>query len=47
VESVGPYDIEVDTSVLAAAACADAIGRRLRDGPPSSVFARLADEART
>jgi len=47
VASVGPYDLEVDTSVLDAAACAEAIGQRLRDGPPSTVFARLADEART
>jgi chloramphenicol 3-O phosphotransferase len=42
VASVGPYDLEVDTSVLDAAACADTIRRRLRDGPPPTAFARLA-----
>jgi chloramphenicol 3-O phosphotransferase len=44
---IGPYDLEVDTSVLDAAACADAIGKRLRDGPLPTVFARLAEEGRT
>jgi chloramphenicol 3-O phosphotransferase len=47
VASVGPYDLEVDTSVLDAAACADTIARRLRDGPPPTVFVRLANGVRT
>ena len=42
VVSVGPYDLEVDTSVLDAAACAEAIRERLRGGPPPTAFARLA-----
>jgi len=42
VESVGPYDLEVDTSVLDPTGCADAIRRRLRDGPPPTAFARMA-----
>jgi chloramphenicol 3-O phosphotransferase len=42
VHSVGPYDLEVDTSTLDPAACAAAIQERLRDGPPGSAFARIA-----
>lgn len=42
VHSVGPYDLEVDTSVLDPTACAAAIRQRLRDGPPPTAFARLA-----
>ena len=38
----GIYDLEVDTSELTPDACADAIGHRLRDGPPPSAFAQLA-----
>ncbi len=42
VHSVGPYDFEVDTSVLDPKQCADAIRRRLLDGPPPTAFERLA-----
>ena len=42
VHSVGPYDLEVDTSVLDPTACAAAILQRLRNGPPPTAFARLA-----
>ena len=42
VHSVGPYDMEVDTSVVDPAGCAEAIRRRLLDGPPPTAFARLA-----
>jgi len=42
VESVGPYDLEVDTSRLDPGACADLIRRRLLDGPPGRAFAELA-----
>jgi chloramphenicol 3-O phosphotransferase len=38
----GIYDLEVDTSVLAAAESAALIGRRLLDGPPGTAFERLA-----
>ena len=38
----GIYDLEVDTSMLSAAACADAIRRRLDEGPPASASERLA-----
>jgi chloramphenicol 3-O phosphotransferase len=38
----GIYDLEVDTSVLTPQECADAIARRLRDGPVPTAFARLA-----
>lgn len=33
----GSYDLEVDTSVLSPAACADAIRRRLDDGPGTAL----------
>ena len=39
----GIYDLEVDTSLLSPAECAAAIRRRLENGPPPSVFGRLAD----
>jgi len=39
----GIYDLEVDTSLLSAAECAEAIRQRLSDGPPPSAFARLAE----
>jgi chloramphenicol 3-O phosphotransferase len=42
VHSVGPYDLEVDTSVLDPEGCAAAIRRRLADGPPPTAFERLA-----
>jgi chloramphenicol 3-O phosphotransferase len=42
VESVGPFDLEVDTSRLDPAACAEVIRMRLRDGPPPGAFAELA-----
>ncbi len=37
----GDYDIEVDTSLLTPAECAEAIGRRLAEGPPPLAFGRL------
>jgi len=42
----GIYDLEVDTSVLSPTECADAIRRRLDEGPPPSAFRRLAEGAR-
>ena len=42
VAGVGPFDLEVDTSVLDPAACADVIAKRLRDGPAGKAFAELA-----
>jgi chloramphenicol 3-O phosphotransferase len=42
VASLGPYDLEVDTSRLDPAACAAAIRARLRDGPPGTRFTELA-----
>jgi chloramphenicol 3-O phosphotransferase len=38
----GIYDLEVDTSLLSAEGCADAIRQRLDNGPPPSAFQRLA-----
>jgi chloramphenicol 3-O phosphotransferase len=38
----GIYDLEVDTSVLSTESCADAIRRRLTDGPLPSAIRRLA-----
>jgi chloramphenicol 3-O phosphotransferase len=38
----GIYDLEVDTSVLSAEACADVIHQRLDKGPPPSALQRLA-----
>ena len=40
--SPGIYDLEVDTSVLSAEECAEAIRRRLDEGPPGDAFLRLA-----
>jgi chloramphenicol 3-O phosphotransferase len=37
------YDLEVDTSMLTPAECADLIRTRLADGPPGVAFGRLAD----
>jgi chloramphenicol 3-O phosphotransferase len=42
VHKPGIYDFEVDTSSLSPAECADAIRRRLEDGPAPSAFQRLA-----
>ena len=42
VHSVGSYDLEVDTSLLDAAACAEVIRARLRDGPAATALAHLA-----
>lgn len=42
VASVGPYDLEVDTSLLDPTACAAVIAERLRAGPPGTRFAELA-----
>ena len=41
----GKYDMELDTSLLSAEACAAAIRRRLEDGPPGQAFALLAVSA--
>jgi chloramphenicol 3-O phosphotransferase len=38
----GIYDLEVDTSLLSAEACADVIRQRLDNGPPPAAFQRLA-----
>lgn len=38
----GVYDLEVDTSVLSAARCAEAIRERVERGPEPSAFTRLA-----
>jgi len=38
----GIYDLEVDTSLLSPEACAQAIRKRLQEGPPPSAFHRLA-----
>lgn len=42
VHALGGYDLEVDTSVLDPAECAEVIRKRLVDGPPGSRFAELA-----
>lgn len=42
VHTPGIYDLEVDTSVLSAEACADLIARRLADGPPPTALRQLA-----
>ena len=39
----GVYDLEVDTSLLSPERCAEAIRRRLEEGPPPSAFRRLAE----
>ena len=41
VHNVGPYDLEVDTSLLDPASCAQLIRRRLDEGPRPTAFARL------
>ncbi|HEU5097766.1 MAG TPA: hypothetical protein VFU22_01895, partial [Roseiflexaceae bacterium] len=42
VHTPGIYDLEVDTSVLSPAECAEAIRERLLHGPAASAFAQLA-----
>jgi chloramphenicol 3-O phosphotransferase len=42
----GVYDLEVDTSRLSPEQCAEAIRRRLEEGPPPSAFRRLAEGTR-
>lgn len=37
----GLYDLEVDTSLLGPEQCANAIRRRLEDGPPATAFRHL------
>ena len=39
----GIYDLEVDTSLLSPRECAEAIRKRLDDGPPPSAFRQLAE----
>jgi chloramphenicol 3-O-phosphotransferase len=39
----GVYDLEVDTSLLTPGECADAIRRRLAEGPAGSAFRRIAE----
>ena len=41
VHNPGIYDLEVDTSMLSPAACAEVIRRRLEDGPPPTALQRL------
>jgi chloramphenicol 3-O phosphotransferase len=42
VHKPGVYDLEVDTSVLTSEECAEAIRKRIENGPPGSAFPRLA-----
>ncbi|MCH8025460.1 MAG: chloramphenicol phosphotransferase [Chloroflexi bacterium] len=42
VHKPGIYDLEVDTSLLSPEGCAEAIRRRLAEGPPPSAFQQLA-----
>jgi chloramphenicol 3-O phosphotransferase len=42
VHEPGIYDLEVDTSALSPAACAEVIRQRLANGPPPTAFHRLA-----
>jgi chloramphenicol 3-O phosphotransferase len=43
VHTPGIYDMEVDTSMLSAEACAAQIRQRLEQGPPPAAFERLAE----
>lgn len=43
VHTPGIYDLEFDTSVLSPQACANAIHRRLADGPPPTALERLRE----
>ena len=40
----GAYDLEVDTSLLSPEECAEAIRRRLKNGPAGIAFGRLAEQ---
>jgi chloramphenicol 3-O phosphotransferase len=42
VHALGPYDLEVDTSVSSPEQCAERIEARLVEGPPGRVFDELA-----
>ena len=42
VHTPGLYDLEVDTSALSPAECAEVIRRRLETGPPASAFQQIA-----
>jgi len=44
VHAHGGYDLEVDTSVLTPAGCAELIRKRVVEGPPGSRFAELSRE---
>ncbi len=46
VHDPGLYDLELDTSALNPQECAEAVRRRLEDGPPPSAFRQLADRDR-
>jgi chloramphenicol 3-O phosphotransferase len=46
VHDPGVYDLEVDTSQMSAAACAEAIRRRVEAGPAPQALRRLAADAR-
>ncbi|MFC3323281.1 chloramphenicol phosphotransferase CPT family protein [Mesorhizobium cantuariense] len=43
VHNPGLYDLEVDTSLLSPAQCADALRERLRQGPQPTAFQKLSD----
>ncbi|UVK37070.1 chloramphenicol phosphotransferase [Mesorhizobium sp. AR10] len=45
VHKPGVYDLEVDTSLLSPAQCADAIGERLRQGPQPTAFQKLSNSS--
>ncbi len=44
VHKPGIYDLEVDTSLLSPQDCADAIRKRLEEGPPGDAFERIAKD---
>ncbi len=46
VHKPGIYDLEVDTSILSPEECAEAIRKRLEEGPPPSAFQELAGLSR-
>ena len=46
VHDPGLYDLELDTSALNPQECAEAVRRRLEEGPPPSAFRQLADRDR-
>jgi len=45
VHTPGIYDLEIDTSVMSPGQCADAIRRRLDEGPPPTALQQLAGAA--